>query len=66
MELFSTTGFYIDEKVFVVLSGVKYFGFVVDIDDRLERVKVDYTGKNSISDVVVGWFNKNFWEKLEQ
>lgn len=63
MELFNTAGFEVNDKVFVVLSDVKYFGLVVEIDERLERIKVDFTGKNSVS--AVSWFNKNFWKKVE-
>ena len=61
MELFSTTGFEVGDKVFVVLNDVKYFGVVVEIDDRLERVKVDFTSK-SVS-CTISWFHKSFWKK---
>ena len=61
MILFSTMGFAPQDKVFVVLSDVKYFGVVTDTDDRLDRVKVDYTAKST--DQVKNWFHKSFWQK---
>lgn len=62
MTLFNTTGFEIEDRVFVILNDIKYFGTVVDTDDRLDRVKVDYTGKYSANSAV-SWFHKSFWEK---
>jgi len=62
MELFSTTWFTPQDKVFVVLSGEKYFGTVLKTDDRLDRIKVDFTAKSSSP--VVSWFHKSFWQKV--
>jgi hypothetical protein len=62
MELFNTTGFKIQDKVFVMLDGIKYFGTVIDIDDRLDRILVDYTSTNLVLRVK-SWFHKSFWQK---
>lgn len=61
MELFNTTGFDIQDKVFVILDEKKYFGTVIEIDNRLERVMVDYTGKGNVK---TDWFSKSFWKKV--
>lgn len=63
MELFSRTGFYLEEKVFVDLEGVRYFGTVIQIDDKFERIKVDFTVKSKKQ--VAEWFKPSFWSKLE-
>lgn len=34
-ELFNSTGFEVDDRVFVVLEGQKYFGTVKKCDERL-------------------------------
>ena len=60
MELFNSTGFDIKDKVFVILDEKKYLGTVVDVDSRLDRVKVDYTSKSD-SKKVVDWFHKSYW-----
>lgn len=62
MELFSTTGFERGEKVFVQLDRFECFGVVVDIDDILEQVKVDFTSRSSKP--VVEWFKPSFWSKV--
>lgn len=62
MELFSTIGFEIGDKVYVDLDGVRYFGTVIKTDERLDRIKVDYTEK---SEKAVDWFHKSFWKKVE-
>jgi hypothetical protein len=62
MELFSTTGFEIGDKVFTLLDDKKYFGVVVKIDDRLGRIKVDYSAKG---ETAIDWFRKHFWQKVE-
>jgi hypothetical protein len=63
MELFNLTGFEIQDKVFVILSDIKYFGKVIDTDERLDRIKVDFTAKSDTP--AVGWFHKSFWKKEE-
>lgn len=62
MTLFSTTGFAPQDKVFVVLSGEKYFGTVLKTDDRLDRIKVDFS--SDIECEVAQWFHKSFWQKV--
>lgn len=62
MELFNTTGFEVDDRVFVVLDGQKYFGTVVKVDARLDRIAVDYTSRNGVLRVK-DWFHKSFWSK---
>ena len=61
MELFNTTGFEVDDKVFTVLNEIKYFGIVLKIDDKLDRIKVDYTSKG---EKAIDWFHKSFWQKV--
>jgi len=63
MELFNSTGFEIKDKVFVILSDEKYFGTVIEVDSRLDRIKVDYTTKLN-DKLAIDWFNKSFWTKL--
>jgi hypothetical protein len=61
MTLFNSTGFAPQDSVFVILDDKKYFGVVLDTDDRLDRVKVDFTAK-SVGQVKA-WFHKSFWQK---
>lgn len=63
MELFSTTGFEVDDKVYVDLDGIKYFGTIINTDDRLDRVQVDYSASMSRSSAI-DWFHKSFWTKV--
>ena len=63
MELFNTTGFEPEDKVFTMLDDKKYFGVVLKVDERLDRIKVDYTAKGEIA---IDWFHKSFWTKLEK
>lgn len=62
MELFNTTGFAVNDKVFTVLNEIKYFGIVLKVDERLNRIKVDYSAKG---EKTIHWFGKSFWEKVE-
>lgn len=62
MELFNSTGFEVTDKVFTVLNDVKYFGIVLKVDERLDRVKVDYSAKG---EKAIDWFHKSFWQKVE-
>lgn len=62
MELFSATGFEIEDKVFVVLNGEKYHGTVKKLDARLDRIAVDFSSDPECE--VMQWFHKNFWEKV--
>ena len=62
-ELFNSTGFEVDDRVFVILEGQKYFGTVIKVDPRLDRIKVDYTSNNSVLRVT-DWFHKSFWSKV--
>ena len=61
-ELFNSTGFEVDDRVFVVLEGQKYFGTVKKVDERLDRIAVDYS--SDIECEVMTWFHKSFWEKV--
>jgi hypothetical protein len=61
--LFNTTGFEIEDKVFVVLEGTKYYGTVKKTDERLDRIMVDYSAEISRSSAL-DWFHKSFWEKV--
>ena len=61
--LFNPTGFNINDKVFVVLDGIKYFGTVKKVDERLDRIAVDYS--SDIECEVMTWFHKSFWEKVK-
>lgn len=60
-ELFNTTGFEVDDRVFVVLEGQKYFGTVKKTDERLDRIAVDYSSDRECE--VKSWFHKSFWSK---
>lgn len=64
MELFSTTGFEVGDRVYADLDGIRYFGTILKTDDRLDRVQVDYSASISRSSAV-DWFNKTFWKKVE-
>lgn len=63
MTLFNSTGLEIGDKVFVVLSNVKYFGKVIKIDEKWDKISVNYTSPNGHGRVYE-WFNKSFWEKV--
>lgn len=63
MELFNTTGFDIQDKVFVILDEKKYFGTVIEVDGRLDRIKVDYTAKSERKPAI-DWFQKSYWSKI--
>jgi len=65
MELFNNTGFEVNDKVFALLNEVKYFGIVIDIDDKKGKIKVDYSASMSRSSAI-DWFDKSFWKKVEQ
>jgi hypothetical protein len=60
MELFNNSGFEIHDKVSVVIENEKYFGTVIDIDNRIEKIKVDFTAK---SKKAVEWFGFMFWKR---
>lgn len=62
VELFNTTGFNIEDKVFVILNDIKYFGTVKKIDERLDRIAVDFSSDRECE--VIQWFSKDFWEKV--
>lgn len=61
MELFNSTGFEVEDKVFVVLDEKKYFGVVKKVDSRLDRISVDYSSDAECE--VKDWFHKSFWSK---
>jgi hypothetical protein len=61
MELFNTTGFEVDDKVFVIIDDKKYTGIVLKTDSDRNRIKVDYTAKSK--EHRVDWFHKSFWKK---
>lgn len=61
MELFNTTGFDIHDKVFVILNEIKYYGKVIKLDSRLDRIKVNFSPDRERE--VAQWFNKGFWSK---
>ena len=63
MTLFNSTGFEIEDKVFVILNDIKYFGTVKKTDERLDRIMVDYSAEMSRSSAL-DWFHKSFWEKV--
>lgn len=60
MELFNSTGFEIGDSVWIELEGIKYYGTVVKVDDRLDRIKVDYSSNDEGK--AVDWFHKSFWQ----
>lgn len=62
MELFNTTGFDVDDKVFVKLTDNTYYGIVLKVDSRLDRIRVKYSQdpNKEVSD----WFHKSFWSKV--
>lgn len=61
MELFNTTGFEVDDPVFVILDGQKYQGKVMKVDPRLDRIKVIYSQDENLEKI--DWFHKSFWSK---
>jgi hypothetical protein len=60
--LFNSTGFEIEDRVFVILNDIKYFGTVKKTDERLDRIAVDFSADKERE--VMSWFNKGFWEKV--
>ena len=64
MTLFNSTGFEIEDKVFVILNDIKYFGTVKKTDERLDRIAVDFSADRECE--VLQWFHKSFWEKVNQ
>lgn len=64
LDLFNTTGFEVTDKVFVTLDKETYHGTVVKTDNKLDRIKVDYTAKSE-KEPAIDWFHKSFWTKLE-
>jgi len=62
MELFNTTGFEVEDKVFVIIDDKKYHGVVVKTDSERDRIKVDYTGAMS-KEPARDWFHKSYWSK---
>lgn len=65
MELFNTTGFEVTDKVFTMLDDKKYFGVVLEVDDKRNRIMVDYSAEISRSSAI-DWFDISFWQKVEQ
>jgi len=63
MELFNTVGFEVDDIVFVVLEDKKYYGKVKEVDNRLERIKVDISSSKNRECIM--WFKPSFWKKVE-
>ena len=63
MTLFNTTGFEIEDKVFVILNDIKYFGTVKKTDERLDRIAVDFSSDRKCE--VMSWFHKSFWKKVK-
>lgn len=61
MILFNSTGFEVDDRVFVVLEGQKYFGAVKKVDPRLDRIKVLFSKEGNPERIE--WFDKSFWSK---
>lgn len=61
MTLFNSTGFEIEDKVFVILNEIKYFGTVKKTDERMDRIAVDFSSDMECE--VMQWFSKNFWTK---
>lgn len=64
MKLFNTTGFEVGDRVYADLDGVRYFSTVLNTDERLDRIQVDYSASMSRSSAI-DWFNKSFWQKVE-
>jgi len=62
MELFNSTGFDVDDKVFVKLTDNTYYGIVLKIDSRLDRIRVKYS--QDPNKEVYDWFHKSFWSKV--
>ena len=60
MDLFDTTGFSPQDKVFTVLNDIKYYGIVLETDSKRGKIKVDYSAKG---ETAVDWFSKEFWKK---
>lgn len=59
--LFNTTGFEIEDRVFVIFNDVKYYGTVKKLDPRLDRILVDFSSDSECE--VVQWFHQSFWKK---
>lgn len=64
MELFNTTGFELFDKVQVTIDNQNYYGTVIDINEKNNRIKVDYTAKTS-DKKVIDWFSCDFWKQVE-
>ena len=64
MELFNTTGFELFDKVQVTIDKETYYGTVIDINEKDNKIKVDYTAKSD-KKPVIDWFDCKFWKKLE-
>lgn len=62
MELFNSTGFDVDDKVFVKLTDNTYYGIVLKVDSRLDRIRVKYSQDQNKE--VYDWFHKSFWSKV--
>jgi hypothetical protein len=63
MELFNTTGFEVGDRVFVVLEEKTYYGTVKEVDERLQRLRVDISADKNKE--VLYWFKLSFWKKVE-
>lgn len=61
MELFNTSGFLPQDKVFVILEDEMYYGTVLQVEDH--RIKVDYTAKSEIKPAI-DWFHNEYWTKI--
>lgn len=63
MELFNDTGFELFDKVQVTIDNQNYYGTVIDINEKDNKIKVDYTGKLEKSKTI-DWFDCKFWKKI--
>jgi len=61
MELFNTSGFLPQDKVFVILEDEMYYGTVLKVEDT--RIKVDYTAKSE-KQPAIDWFHNDYWTKI--
>ena len=62
MALFNTTGFEIEDRVFVIFNDITYYGTVKKLDSRLDRIAVDFSSDRECE--VVQWFHQSFWKKV--
>lgn len=63
LELFTDTGFVVDDKVYLIIRKKTYYGQVLEIDQLRNRILVDYT--TTSKQPVIDWFKCSFWKKIE-